>query len=80
MLNVGVVPSRTLIRTGGDPHAWGGPQIRWADQQNSEVMFFALDDVAEEREWENVDVGVEIAVHALNVALGALHHVITLTR
>jgi hypothetical protein len=43
----GVEPSWLLVWEGGDPHTWGGPQIQWANQRDSEVMLFTLDDDAE---------------------------------
>jgi hypothetical protein len=62
---------------GHDPHAWGGPQIRWADQRNREETLFALDNATEETEFGSINTGVRTVVHALTTMLRTLHDVIT---
>lgn len=32
-----------LVWRGGEPHAWGGPRICWADRQDLRAMVFVLD-------------------------------------
>ena len=75
-LGIDTEPSRSLVWVGGDPHEWGGSQIRWADWRDSGVMLFALDDATEEREWESVHTEVGSVVHALTTALSSLRDVI----
>jgi hypothetical protein len=70
--------SRALVHVGGDLHAWGGPALRWADRRNLEATLFALDDAVEVGDWARIDTGVELAVHALNIALGSLCDVVDL--
>jgi hypothetical protein len=48
----------------GDPHAWGGPRIQWADQRDHEVMVFALDDEVEAEEWRILYTQVEALVRS----------------
>jgi hypothetical protein len=57
----------------------GGPQIWWVDWWNLEATLFALDDAMEKREWGSVHTGVKSVVHALTIALGSLHNVVTPT-
>jgi hypothetical protein len=50
--------------------------LRWANQRNLEARLFTFNDAVEAREWERVDTGVELAVRALNTALGSLCDVV----
>ena len=77
-LRIGAEPSQSPVRVGGDPHSWGGSQIRWVDQWDPRETLFALDDVAKEREWESVHMEVGTAVHALTTTLSLLHDVVVL--
>jgi hypothetical protein len=62
--------SRALVCASGGLHAWKGPALWWADRQNPGATLFTLDATAEGKDWERVEMGVELAVHALNTALG----------
>jgi hypothetical protein len=75
-LGANVGSSRALVRAGGDLHAWGGPTLRWADRQNLEAALLTLDDAMEVGDWERIDMGVELAVHALNTTLGSLRDIV----
>jgi hypothetical protein len=39
-----------LVHASGNPHAWGGPVLQWADQRNPEATLFTLDDAVEVRD------------------------------
>jgi hypothetical protein len=43
-------PCHVLVWVGGEPHAWGGPRIRWGKRQNPKSVFFVLDDKEEVRD------------------------------
>ena len=77
-LGIGVEPSRSLVWVGGDPHAWGGSEIRWADRWEPGATLFSLDAATEEREWESVHTEVGTVVRTLTTALSSLHDVVTL--
>jgi len=78
LLGVGAEASWPLVRFGGDPHTWGGSQIRWADRQDLGAMIFTLDDAMEKREWGSIHMEVGTMVHALTTALSSLQDVIAL--
>jgi hypothetical protein len=67
---------RALVRVGSDLHVCGGPVLRWADRWNLEVTLFTLNDAMEVGDWERIDMGVELAVRALNTTLESLHDVV----
>jgi hypothetical protein len=37
LLGADVGSSQALVHAGGDPHAWEGPTLRWADRRNLEA-------------------------------------------
>jgi len=74
-LGISVEPSRSLVRVGGDPHTWGGSQIRWAHRLDLGETLFALDDAVEEWECGSIHMEVGTAVRALTTALGSLHDI-----
>jgi hypothetical protein len=68
--------SRALVWMDGDLHAWGGPVLRWANWWNSKAMLFTLDDAIEVKDWERVNMGIELVVRALNTVLESLCDVV----
>jgi hypothetical protein len=50
--------------------------LRWADRRNPKATLFTLDDAMEVGDWERIDMGVELAVRALNTALESLHNIV----
>lgn len=73
---VGVRPSQSLVQVGDEPHAWGGPRIRWAERQNPELTFFVLDDREEAKDWGTIQTGVVLVVRSLTTALDLLCDVV----
>jgi hypothetical protein len=61
---------------GSEPHAWGGPQIRWDKRRHPKSAFFILDDKEEARDWGTIQSRVGLAVRSLTTMLDSLHDVI----
>ena len=65
-----------MVRQGEEPHAWGGPRIRWASRQDPGGAIFVLDDLAEEKDCASVRKGMESVVRSLTTGLDTLRNVV----
>ena len=76
---VGAGSSRSHVRLGDDPLAWGGGWLRWARRLDPSDSVFTLDDPVEEKDWTSVRSGLESVVRSLTDALGVLKDDIALS-
>ena len=68
--SVGTRPSWSLVWPGDDPLAWGRNQLHWARRLDPSNSVFTLDDLAEEKDWMSVRLGLEFTVRSLTDMLG----------